>query len=223
MSFFLTYSQESGEYFLKPAGYGLVVVTLLVILLGLHLLGGKTLPTRQLKTRQMVTCAGAMALALVASFIKFASLPFGGSITLFSMLFICLTGYIYGVKAGIMTGVAYGILQFIVEPYIYAPVQFLLDYPVAFGCLGLSGLFHNRKYGLISGYVTGVLGRYLCHVISGYVFFASYAPEGMNPLLYTLGYNATYIVPEMVVTVVILYLPPVIEAISQMKRQAVNG
>ena len=163
-----------------------------------------------------------MALAIVTSFIKFASLPFGGSITLFSMLFICLIGYVYGVKAGIMTGVAYGILQFITEPYIYAPLQVLLDYPLAFGALGLSGLFSNKKHGLVAGYVAGVLGRYLCHVFSGYIFFASYTPEGMNPVVYTLGYNATYILPELIVTVVILYLPPVLGAIGQVKRQAVN-
>lgn len=223
MSFFLTYSTESGEYLLKPAGYVLMILVLAGILFGLHLLSGSSHPTRQLKTRQLVTCAGAMALAMVTSFIKFASLPFGGSITLFSMFFICLIGYIYGVKAGLMTGVAYGILQFIMGPYIYAPLQVLLDYPIAFGCLGLSGLFCSKKHGLVLGYTAGVLGRYLCHVISGYIFFASYAPEGMNPMVYTLGYNATYIVPEMVLTIVILYLPPVIDAIGRMKREAVNG
>ncbi|MEY8353101.1 energy-coupled thiamine transporter ThiT [Lachnospiraceae bacterium 54-53] len=223
MSVFLTYSAENGEYLLKPAGYGLVIVLLAAALAGLHLLGRSSVKSRQLQTRQLVYCGGAMALAMVTSFIKFASLPFGGSITFFSMLFICLIGYVYGLKTGIMTGVAYGILQFIMGPYIYAPVQVLLDYPLAFGALGLSGLFCNKKHGLITGYIVGVLGRYVCHVISGYVFFASYAPEGMNSLVYTLGYNATYILPELVLTVVILYFPPVLGAIGQVKRQAVNG
>lgn len=223
MSFFLTYSAENEEYLLKPAGYGLVIVLLLAVLVGLHLLGMSAGKSKKLKTRQLVYCAGAMALAMVASFIKFASLPFGGSITLFSMLFICLIGYVYGLKIGIMTGVAYGILQFIIGPYIYAPLQVLLDYPLAFGALGLSGLFCNKKHGLMTGYIAGVLGRYICHVISGYIFFASYAPEGMNPFLYTMVYNATYILPELIVTVIILYFPPVLGAIGQMKRQAVNG
>ncbi|WP_124064813.1 energy-coupled thiamine transporter ThiT [Clostridium sp. E02] len=223
MSFFLTYSQENGEYLLKPAGYGLLILLFAVLFLGIHLLSKSSHKANQLKTRQLVYCAGAMALAVVTSFIKFASLPFGGSITLFSMLFICLIGNVYGLKAGIMTGISYGILQFILGPYIYAPLQVLLDYPLAFGALGLSGLFWNKKNGLILGYITGVFGRYLCHVISGYLFFASYAPENVNPFLYTLGYNATYILPEMLLTIVILYLPPVIKAIGQMKRQAVNG
>lgn len=112
-----------------------------------------------------------MALAMVTSFMKIVSLPFGGSITLFSMLFICLIGYVYGVRAGVMTGVAYGMLQLITGPYIFAPLQVLLDYPLAFGALGLSGLLSNKKHGLVTGYVVGVAGRYLCHVISGYIFF----------------------------------------------------
>ena len=223
MSFFLTYSAENEEYLLKPAGYVLVIVLLAAVFFALNLLGRSASNSRKLQTRQLVYCAGAMALAMVTSFIKFASLPFGGSITLFSMMFICLIGYIYGLKAGIMTGVAYGILQFIVEPYIYAPLQVLLDYPLAFGALGLSGLFGNKKHGLVIGYIVGVAGRYLCHVISGYVFFASYAPEGTNPMVYTLVYNATYILPELVLTIIILYLPPVLSAIGQIKRQAVNG
>lgn len=223
MSFFLTYSPEKEEYLLKPAGYVLVLVLLAAIFIALHFLGKSAVKSRKLQTRQLVYCAGAMALAMVTSFIKFASLPFGGSITLFSMMFICLIGYIYGLRAGIMTGVAYGILQFIVEPYIYAPFQVLLDYPLAFGALGLSGLFRNKKHGLVIGYIAGVAGRYVCHVISGYIFFASYAPEGTNPLVYTLVYNATYILPELVLTIIVLYLPPVLSALGQIKRQAVNG
>lgn len=199
-----------------------MILLLAAVLFAIHLLDRKTSESKKFQTRQLVFCAGAMALAMVTSFIKFASLPFGGSITLFSMFFICLAGYLYGVKAGIMTGVAYGILQLITGPYIYAPLQVLLDYPLAFGALGLSGLFSNKKHGLITGYAAGVAGRYICHVISGYIFFASYAPEGKNPFIYTLSYNATYIVPELVFTVIVLMMPPVMSAIGQIKRQAVN-
>ena len=119
-----------------------------------------------------------------------------------------------------MTGVAYGILQLIIEPYIYAPLQVLLDYPLAFGALGLSGFFSKKKFGLTTGVIVGILGRYICHVISGYVFFASYAPEGMNPMIYTLGYNATYIVPELIATVIVVSLPPVMKALKYVKTMA---
>ena len=94
---------------------------------------------KKMGTKQLVFCAMAVALAMVTSMLKVYSFPFGGSITLFSMLFICFVGYVYGPATGILTGAAYGVLQFIIEPYIYFPLQVLVDYPLAFGVLGLSG------------------------------------------------------------------------------------
>lgn len=223
MSFFLTYAADSEEYVLKPAGYGLLIVLLAALLFVIYKLGKASLKTQQMQTKQLVYCSAAMALAVVTSFIKVASLPFGGSITLFSMMFICLIGYIYGARTGLITGLAYGIPQFIVEPYIYAPLQVLLDYPLAFAGLGLAGFFSSKKHGLIIGYLVGIFGRYICHVLSGYIFFAAYAPEGMNPFFYTLGYNATYIVPEAIATVIVFSLPPVAKAIAQVKKQAISS
>ena len=219
MSHFLVYDAENAEYLLQPLGYAALIILMALLLVCAAFLG-KQKRSRQMRTKELVFCAMAMALAMVTSYIKFASLPYGGSITLFSMLFIALIGYFYGPKAGLLTGVAYGVLQLVTGPYIYAPLQVLLDYPLAFGALGLSGFFCKKKHGLIIGYIVGVLGRYLCHVISGYVFFAAYAPEGMNPLIYTLGYNLTYILPEMIVTVVLLFIPAVYKAVSQIKQMA---
>ena len=220
MSFFLTYDAENWEYHLTTPGYVVLVILMVAALVIPIVLSRKN--NKKMSAKQLTFCAVAMALALVTSFIKVASLPMGGSITLFSMFFMCFIGYLYGPKIGIMTGVAYGILQLIIEPYIYAPLQVLLDYPLAFGALGLSGFFSKKKFGLTTGVIVGILGRYICHVISGYVFFASYAPEGMNPMIYTLGYNATYIVPEMIATVIILMLPPVKNAIGHIKQQAIE-
>lgn len=173
--------------------------------------------------KKMVFCASAMALATVTSFIKFTALPFGGSITLFSMFFICFMGYLYGAKMGLLTGVAYGILQFVLDPYFYMPIQVLLDYPLAFGALGLSGLFYKKKHGLAIGCIVGMMGRYVCHVISGYVFFAEYAPEGMNPLIYTLVYNLTYILPELIATLVMISVPAVAKGLNQVKRMGLGA
>ena len=96
MSFFLTYAADSEEYLLKPAGYGLLIILLAALLFVIYKLGKVSLKTQKMQTKQLVTCSAAMALAVVTSYIKVASLPFGGSITLFSMMFICLIGYIYG-------------------------------------------------------------------------------------------------------------------------------
>lgn len=221
MSMFLIYDAENYEYLLQPAGYVLLAVLLVALLACAGLLGQKK-QQGHMATRKLVFCAMAIALATATLFLKLASLPFGGSITLFSMLFVALVGYFYGPRTGLITGAAYGILQLLMDPYIYAPLQVLLDYPLAFGALGLSGFLYKKKGGLISGYVVGVIGRYLCHVISGYVFFAEYAPENMNPMVYTLGYNLTYILPEMIATVVILCIPAVSRAIAQVRQQAVE-
>ena len=218
MSFFLTYYAENWEYHLTTPGYVVLVILMVAALVIPIVLSRKN--SKKMSAKQLTFCAVAMALALVTSFIKVASLPMGGSITLFSMFFMCFIGYLYGPKIGIMTGVAYGILQLIIEPYIYAPLQVLLDYPLAFGALGLSGFFSKKKFGLTTGVTVGILGRYICHVISGYVFFASYAPEGMNPMIYTLGYNATYIVPELIATVIVVSLPPVMKALKYVKTMA---
>lgn len=221
MSAFLIYDAENYEYLLQPLGYAVLIILLLSLLACIFLFTQKN-GSGKMGTKELVFCSMAMALSTVASFIKFANLPYGGSITLFSMLFVSLIGYFYGSKTGLITGVAYGILQLVVEPYIYAPLQVLLDYPLAFGALGLSGFFHTKKYGLVTGYVTGVTGRYLFHVISGYVFFAAYAPDNINPMLYTFGYNLTYILPELLLTVVLLSVPAVKKSILQVKRQAVS-
>lgn len=218
MSFFLTYDAENWEYHLTTPGYVVLVILMVAALVIPIVLSRKN--SKKMSAKQLTFCAVAMALALVTSFIKVASLPMGGSITLFSMFFMCFIGYLYGPKIGIMTGVAYGILQLIIEPYIYAPLQVLLDYPLAFGVLGMSGFFSKKKFGLTTGVIVGILGRYICHVISGYVFFASYAPEGMNPMIYTLGYNATYIVPELIATVIVVSLPPVMKALKYVKTMA---
>lgn len=217
-----------GDNVLTLLGYiSLIFITLLIMLAIFH----NNKKNIKIKTNQLVFSAVSIALATVLSFIKPISLPFGGSVTLFSMFFITFIGSLYGAKIGIMTGAAYGLLQLILGPYLFHPIQILLDYPIAFGCLGLSGLFYKKdfqtglskskyKRNLILGYLLGVFGRYLSHVISGYIFFKEYAPVGKNPIIYTLTYNATYIVPELVLTIIILLLPPITHVLFELKKMS---
>ena len=156
-----------------------------------------------------------IALAMVTSYIKVWEMPMGGSITLMSMLFICLIGYWFGPKYGLLAGAAYGLLQFIVDPYMLTIPQVILDYPLAFGALGLSGFFSNRKYGLQIGYFAGVLGRFLCSTLSGVIFFASFTPKGMNPWAYSAMYQGGYLGAEAVITLAIISIPPVAKALKQ--------
>lgn len=122
-------------YNLTGLGYGaLVALMLLLLILACYVTGGKT----RFKTKHLVFAAAAMALAMITSFLKLFEAPMGGSVTLFSMLFICCIGYWYGLRTGIMTGVAYGLLQLISDPYIISLPQMITDYLLAFGALGLS-------------------------------------------------------------------------------------
>lgn len=178
--------------------------------------------TTSIQTKRLVFCAMAIALATVISVvIKLPSLPNGGSVTLFSMLIICLTGYWYGPTVGLITAFAYGILQFITGPYVVHPVQVLLDYPLAFGALGLSGFFWKSKNGLLKGYVVGVLGRLIMHNISGYIFYTTYVSgdfgANMTAIWASTVYNMSYILPEMILTLVLIALPPVNKVLNRIK------
>ena len=221
MSTFLIYSEEDYAYLLQPAGYAVLIAALLIIFIAGNFIISKK-EAKTITSKQLAFSGIAIALAIVTSFIKFVSLPFGGSITLFSMFFICFIGYMYGTRIGILSGVAYGILQLILGPYIFAPLQVLLDYPLAFGALGLSGVFSKSKYGMLKGYLLGVIGRYIFHCISGQIFFLSYAPENMNSTVYNVTYNASYILPELIVTAIILSLPPMAKAVKKIKEMANN-
>lgn len=171
--------------------------------------------------RQLTFSAMAMALAVLLSNVKLLDLFAGGSATLCSMFFITLIGYFYGVGAGVLTGLAYGLLQFVIDPVFYTLPQLLIDYPLAFGALGLSGLFCKRKWGLQTGYVAGIIGRFFFSWLSGVLFFASYAESyHMLPALYSFCYNGSYIAAEGVITLIIISLPPVRKGLDAIKRMA---
>lgn len=170
--------------------------------------------------KQLTFCAMALALGTVLSNIKLFHFPTGGSITLFSMLIIALPGYFFGLVPGIITGVAYGVLQLLIDPYVLFPMQLVVDYILAFGALGLSGLFVNKKNALIKGYIVAILGRFVFSVISGWIFFGEYAWEGWGALPYSIVYNAIYIFSEAVITVIILLIPAVSSAVARVRQFA---
>jgi thiamine transporter len=222
--FFMFYDvvvNDWGETTYVPTTLGNICLVILILVLLFLAAGFIKKRSKKLSVQQLAFCAVAIALGTVLSNIKVFSFPTGGSITLLSMLVICLPGYWFGLGAGILTGVAYGVLQMLVDPYILFPAQLVVDYLLAFGALGLSGLFCKRKHGLIPGYILAVLGRYTFAVLSGWLFFGMYAWEGWNPLPYSLAYNAIYIFAEAGVTIVVLLLPPVRKALEMVKKQVV--
>lgn len=108
-----------------------------------------------------------------------------------------------GAKIGLFACTVYGFVQLAVEPFIAHPAQVLLDYPIAFGALGLAGLFQNRPF---IGINVGIAGRFLAHFVSGVVFFAAFAPEGMSPMVYSALYNGSYLLPELAISIYLTYL-----------------
>lgn len=153
------------------------------------------------------------AIALVFSEIKLFDMPQGGSVSLV-MVPIALIAVRRGIAAGILTGTAVGLLQLFLGGYVVNPIQLLLDYPLAFAALGLSGIIrishYEKKAGRIwaiwGSLLIGVLARFACHFISGVVWFGEYAPEGTPVALYSFLYNITYLLPEMMITGIVLTL-----------------
>ena len=156
-------------------------------------------------TKMLSLGAVCMALSSVLSMVKLFDMPQGGSVTAASMLPLMLFAYVYGMGPGMLVGAVYGVMQFIIEPIFLSVPQMLLDYPIAFALVGLAGMFsqsENRALGLTVGVVLGSVGRFIAAVLSGVVFFAEYAGD-QNPWVYSIGYNASYMLPECIICVVL--------------------
>ena len=220
MSFFaIPVSDEYGvTYQLTTAGYTvLVLIMIAALLIGCSIFGSK----KKFSTKQLTFSSMAIALAMVTSLLKLWRMPMGGSITLFSMLFIALIGNWYGLGVGLTTALAYGILQLLIDPYIISLPQMLIDYIFAFGALGLSGVFSKSKNGLFRGYLLAVFGRFVFATFSGYIFFPTFMPEFFdNALLYSICYNGAYIGAEAILTLVLMKLQPVSKALNHIKTLA---
>ncbi|CDM69725.1 hypothetical protein CM240_2601 [Clostridium bornimense] len=160
----------------------------------------------KLTTKILVQVALAVALSTILSFIKFYHFPQGGSINLASMVPILVMAIIYGPEIGFLTGFVYGIVDLILGPYILNPIQVLFDYPLPYMALGLAGYFKNNKTFAV---IVAMAGRFIFHFISGVVFFGSFAPDGMSPIIYSAVTNALLIVPNGLICLIVIYLIPI--------------
>ena len=162
---------------LTTAGYAICIV-LGIVVFGIALFfAGKNSEKNKMSAKQLACCAMAMALAFITSYIKIFSLPWGGSVTLCSMLFIVLVANWYGVRTGILVGFTYGMLQFLQEPYVLSLFQVCCDYVLAFAALGVAGFFAKQKNGLLKGYIVAVLARGAFHALGGYLYWMDYMPD----------------------------------------------
>ncbi|MBN4050977.1 MAG: energy-coupled thiamine transporter ThiT [Alkaliphilus sp.] len=157
-------------------------------------------------TKMLVVASMCIALSFVLSHIRLFRLPQAGSITAASMLPMFLFAVMFGPKAGIIAGVAYGFLQFIQDGYVIHEMQFLLDYPLAFGAMGLAGLY---KKNIAIASLIGGLARTFMHFLSGFIFFGMYAPEGMNPVIYSFIYNISTSGVDTLIVVLLCFVPQI--------------
>ncbi|NSB11910.1 energy-coupled thiamine transporter ThiT [Clostridium beijerinckii] len=180
----------------------------IITLLGCILLLIALAKAKKIKfTPELIARIGiALALATILKMLRLYHFPQGGSITLGSMIPVLLIAFIYGPEVGCLTGFLYGVITLILDPYILHPVQVLFDYPLPFTALGLAGFFKKRR---LVGVSIAILVRFLCHLISGIVFFGSFAPEGMSPLVYSLLVNGPMIGIEGIICLVILAVLPI--------------
>jgi thiamine transporter len=142
----------------------------------------------------------------VLGFVRLYTMPQGGSVSL-EMVPVIFVAVRRGLVPGVATGVVFGLLQLILPgAFIYHPMQAALDYPLAYAAVGLAGLVQVGGWRTLTGAVAvGCAARFVFHFLSGLVFFATYAPAWEAPWLYSITYNLLFLVPEAVLTVVVLW------------------
>ncbi len=205
------------------------------------------------KTLRLVTSSVCLALATVMSMIKVFELPFGGSVTLFSMVPVLVLSYMYGVKWGLVCGGVYGVLQMVLgatTTQAFAglsgwsvPIMALLDYIVAFVVLGFAGVFKNKiknhTLSISLGCAFAIVLRLVCHFLSGWILWGSYASSYFEEInnsfssfvlstfsgqalsaMYSLVYNASYMLPELVLSIVAVI---VLMSVKPLKEKIIVG
>ncbi|MDR0919104.1 MAG: energy-coupled thiamine transporter ThiT [Oscillospiraceae bacterium] len=174
------------------------------------------------KTQELVLGAIMLGLATILSFIKFNQLPYGGSVTLLSMFPIVFYALRCGVVKGLAVSILYGFMQLFFgteSPLSWGLnlrtliVCALLDYIVAYGVLGLAGIFRGKKNSLqVMGVASVLFLRFVSHFLSGVTIFKNFetftifGAKIVNPYLYSIVYNGAYMLPEIVFTCVGMYI-----------------
>lgn len=163
-------------------------------------------PARPTNTRALVYGALSVSLSFILSYVKLLEMSMGGSITLCAMLPICLYAAVFGLRQGLLAGLALGILQLFQDLYVVHWAQLILDYFIAFACYGLAGLFPKK---LPLGLAVAALSRMLCSVLSGVIFFAEYAEGWSSVWAYSIVYNGSYMIPELILCILVSQIPVV--------------
>ena len=189
----------------------------------------------------LTQCAVMLALSVALSFVKLWSMPLGGSVTLVSMLPICLIAIKFGLPQGLGTAFVYSLFQLLqaiaegdvfiyCEGWVTVVICVFFDYLLPFTVLGLAGLFKDfrllrkkkngeykeiRHFGIYLGLSLSVFLRFVCHFVTGVFIWGQWAPEGMGKFAYSLLYNGGYLLPELILTLTVSAL---VLANSEMRK-----
>ncbi len=170
------------------------------------------------RTKKLTTCALLIATSIILALIsKLIPSPFlqGGSVTFASAVPIIMASILFGLKWGLATSVSYAFLQ-LISGFYPPPTQNLLsfflvvmlDYIIAFGVYGIACLFYKKDKPVtisLCGFIVTTL-RFICHILSGVLIWGVYAEEGQSVFSYSLIYNGSYMVPEIIITTVTLWI-----------------
>ena len=178
---------------------------------------------KQLK--KLTVTAIMVALATVLSMIKVIQMPLGGSVTLISMLPIIIISIAFGVGWGFSGAFVYSIIQLILGIASDGLLGWglsgkqlagciALDYIVAYTVLGIAGIFGSKSTASqIGGTVIATVLRFLSHFAPGYIIFANFEQFGFfgqtfvgRPILYSICYNGFYMLPELVITCIVVFI-----------------
>ena len=166
-------------------------------------------------TKKLTTTGVLLALAVILSMIRLFDAPYGGSVTLASMLPIILLSVLYGTKWGILSGIVFSVLTMFSGGIPAPPVAgfgmyvlvVVLDYILAFGVLGFAGsisrLFSGKPYAVPLASAVVIALRFLCHFLSGILIWSAYAWEGYGAALYSFLYNGSYMLFELIITTIL--------------------
>lgn len=192
------YYGDIAEYYPNANLVGMIVsaVVFMVIMVVMWFVGDKR---KMSDTRSIVYGAISIALSFALSYAKLFKLPQGGSVTFASLLPLMVYCCMFGTRRGLIVCSLYGVLQALQDPFIIHPMQFLLDYPLAFGLIGVSGIFmekgvfkEKKIVAFLLGGIIAVVLRYACHVCSGVFAFADYADLDKygSAIVYSMAYNS---------------------------------
>jgi thiamine transporter len=173
-------------------------------------------PNTQFRTQVLTEIIVFSALSGILYAIRpFPGFPFGGAITLASMVPTMWLSLRRGVRVGIIAGVIYGILALFIDilllgasAVVATPLQAVLEYPLAFGLIGLTGIFHSRKISLIlAGAALAVFLRFLVHYFVGiFVWYYVYSFPEFGQYLWPAVYNGSFLLAEFAISSVVLVI-----------------